>query len=322
MQKEDRKKASVDMTGTYLQSYYQDWRLAKVLTNKKLLTIKYEFFKDIANDLKQEDDLDGEATIAQEIRNGFYFDTIAQCVQYVEDLFAMIRAAEQPDFFIRNIVTYKAGEITSFIKRLKVTSKSCSKIFRYPLSDGKLPAEIQSIYNESSLLFETMLTDICKFYEKYEFFYNQYKHGLSIAMRPFGNKYNVDQVRDEKNGDFDPYLAVYDNLNLKAAASKGTFTPAHGLLMPAFSDNIRGFISELSNENNFLKFVFPPDYPNFTFELLEDHARKVRCCINIFIFNYWKEISYSGRSKEFQLPKDFRTNECIIFKYNPDATSS
>jgi len=49
---------------------------------------RYKFYKDFIQDVKYAHDANGEATIAQEIKNGLCFNTIAQCIQYIEDLFA------------------------------------------------------------------------------------------------------------------------------------------------------------------------------------------------------------------------------------------
>lgn len=322
MTNEERRKASVDLTLTYLNSYYANWRLAKVLTIEKLLEERYDFYKEIISDLKEHDDTDGSATIAQEIRHGLYFDAIAHCVQYIEDLFALIKSAKQPEYFIRNIITYKAGEVTNFIKSFKINPKIASEVYHFP-PDLKFEKDSdQNNYDEGIKTLVKLTEDIVSFYKGYEFFYNQYKHGLSVAMRPFGNMYNEDQIAKDKVGDFDPYLVVYDNLNLNAASKKGTFNLRHGVLMPGFTPNVMPFMEQLSNENNFLRFVFPPDIPHFSMHLLVDNAKKIRSCIQAFIANYSRSISVTEGKREFQLPSDYKNNTAFFCSYQegePDA---
>ncbi len=308
MNKEQRRKASIDLSLTYLNSYYANWRLTKVLTIQKLLIEKYTFYKDFSSDIKQGDDADGNATIAQEITHGLYFDAIAHCVQYVEDLFALIKSAQQPDYFVRNIITYKAGEVTNFIKNFKINSKTVSEIYHFPTELIFSEIKNKTAFDTGSRNLIELTEDIVKFYKEYEFFYNQYKHGLSVAMRPFGNVFDNEQIKKDKVGEFDPYIAVYDNLNLEAAGKKGTLNIQHGVLMPGFTENVRPFVGELSKENNFLRLVFPPDLQNFAIELLVDKARKIRSCINIFISNYSKQISFIEGKREFQLPSDYQKN--------------
>lgn len=315
MNKEQRKKASVDLTLTYLNSYYANWRLAKVLTIEKLLNERYEFYKEIISEVKVHDDHDGSATIAQEIKHGLYFDAIAHCVQYVEDLFALIKSAKQPDYFIRNVVTYKAGEVTNFIKSFKIDAKTVSEIYHFP-SELKFPQQQdQRNFDEGVQTLVRLTEEIINFYKGYEFFYNQYKHGLSVGMRPFGNLFNTEQIEKDKDGKINPYLAVYDNLNLHAASKKGTFNIQHGVLMPGFTTSVVPFIDKLSAENNFLRFVFPPDIPHFSMHLLVDNARKTRACIQAFIANYSRLISINEGKREFQLPSDYKNNMSYFCSY-------
>ena len=147
MTPKQRLSASIDLTLTYFQSYYTEWRLTKGLANKKLLEERYDFFSDISNEVHKWDDQNGEATIAQEIKHGLYFDSIAQCIQYVEDLFALIRASKKPDYFISNIITYKAGEVTNAIKQFKASHESISRAFQFPSELLLNSEEDESDYN-------------------------------------------------------------------------------------------------------------------------------------------------------------------------------
>jgi hypothetical protein len=320
MTDQERKKAIADLTLTYLNSYYPDWRLANVLANKKILENKYAFFEDIMPNLKQNGDSDGKKTIAQEIKHGIYYDTIAQCVQYVEDLFALFRATDKPDYFIKNIVTYDAGAITSRIKSFRKEQKVIEKLFWLPDSDS-FSEEAKKIYQEGIDNLIKLTDDVVSFYKNYKFFYSQNKHGLTIPMRPFGNIFTDDQVIADQKGEMEPYLVAYDNFNLKAGVKRGTFTARHGLLMPGFTEAVVPHISALSEEDNFLRFVFPPDVPHFTFFTLEDHAKKVRCCLQIFISNYTQHVIASmgkpGVERTFQLPADYKANLVYQGTYTP-----
>ena len=114
MNKEQRELASIDQIKCFLFSYYCNWRIAKILINEKIIKEKYEFLKDIAPLVKQSESDNYDALIAQELTNGLEFDILANCVQYIEDLFALLRAGKNRDFFIREIITYSAGQSRKF----------------------------------------------------------------------------------------------------------------------------------------------------------------------------------------------------------------
>ena len=262
MTREQRTKASVDLTLTYIQNYYPDWRLAKVLTTKKLLAQRYDFYKDFIQDVKSHRDENGEATIAQEIRNGLYFDAISQCVQYVEDLFALINASSKPDYFIKNIINYDAGKVTNLIKSFNanVSAKRIAEAFHFPDNLPFTTENDKKAYDVQVDYLLSLVNDVAKFHKDYEYFHNQYKHGLVVAMCPFGNTYVQEQIDEDKRGEFKPMVTVYDSRGLDIAAKKGTFRARDGALMIGFTDNVQApFIGELAKEGNFIRLVYPED---------------------------------------------------------------
>lgn len=87
--------------------------------------------------------------------------------------------------------------------------------------------------------------------------------------------------------------------------------------MLGFTDNVRPFISELANENNFIRLVHPEDL-NLDIELLVDMAYKIRACINTFLGNYSLKIKPEEGKVKFQLPIDHRTNKSLIISYQTD----
>lgn len=123
MTSEQRKKASVDLTLTFFRSYSSRRRLTKVLAIQKLIKQRYSFYTDILSETPDYDDENIEASIAQEVYNGLHHDAIAQCIQYIEDLFALMNATKTPDFFIQKITTYRAGDILKVIKTIRLAER-------------------------------------------------------------------------------------------------------------------------------------------------------------------------------------------------------
>lgn len=314
MTSEQRKKASVDLTLTFFQSYSSRWRLTKVLAIQKLINQRYPFYTDILNEIRDYDDENIEAAIAQEVHNGLHHDAIAQCIQYIEDFFALLNATKSPDFFIQKITTYKAGNILNTIERYKASREQIVKDFCIPIEVGQFENGQPELLRALDILVE-LVRDQITFYKQYEFFYNQYKHGLSIPLRGHGNTYTEEQINLDKAGEFEPMVAVYDNKNLTAAKSKGTFYPLHGVMMPGFTENVRPIISKLMKEDNFLRLVYSPHSPEFNFELLVDQAFKTRACMNILIGNYQQKISPEA-DKTFRLPVDHRSDKSYVCTYS------
>jgi hypothetical protein len=302
---EELRLAGVDLTRYYLGGYYASWRLAKVLTIQKLIDQRHSFYADLAQDIRQYDDLDGAATIAQEVHHGLHFDAIAHCVQYVEDLFALIRAARKPQAFIRGVVTYRAGEVTHEIKTFKAERKRIGQAFHFPYDLTFSTVEGREQYEHGIANLILWMTDITRFYVEHEFFYNQYKHGLTVALRP-SNKYTTEQVEQDKRNERRPYLAVFDNLNLAAAIKKGSANLQQGVMMPGFTTPVQRALPELERRNDWLSLVHTVD-PMFSFDSLVDHAFKARACIATFCFNFHHAVDPDPNKQIFQLPVNHRT---------------
>ena len=134
-------------------------------------------------------------------------------------------------------------------------------------------------------------------------------------MRPFGNKYSEEQITKDKKNDFEPYLKVYDNRRLSTALRKGTLKTNDAVLMTGFTENVRPFVGDLSNENNFLRLV-QTEHLNLKIDTLLDVAYKTRLCVKLFIFNYSHKIKPNNGQRQFQLPLDYRESRVLTCNYS------
>ncbi len=280
MTKEERKKVTNDQINRFFASYYPNWRLQQILTTEKILQEKFTFYSTIISETKQADDDTGEYTIAQEITNGLLFDAISICIQYIEDLFALLKAGENKNFFIKNIITYDAGKIENFIRQKSNTEKLC-KLFYFPFYEEEFEEKTEKVYREGLKLLSDWTAEIKDFHRKHHFFYKQYKHGLTVALRPY-NRYNSDQLEKCKNNNFPPYLATFDNLAPEKLKDKKERIDGY-LMMPCFTENIRPHLIELIKEDNLARYVFPPKETDI--EVIKNIAYKVRDCMSIFSNN-------------------------------------
>jgi len=317
MKKEERIIVTQDQVESFFSSYYSNWRLHQILTNEKLLNEKYSFYSSIIENSKQFDDTTGDSTIAQEITNGLLFETISYCIQYIEDLFALIKAGENKDLFIKNIITYDAGKINNFIKQ-KLSIEELCKCFHFPYFNEELEdKETEALYRESINRLNDWIIEFKEFYNQHQFFYTQYKHGLTVALRPF-SKYTDEQVQKSKEGQMNPYLAAFDNLSLEKLKDKKD--RLNGMVfMPNFTKNIQRNLVELMNEDNLIRYVFPPQDTNI--EKIKNIAFKIRDSINIIGNNIIEETKNENDAKvvKMQMPAS-KIGKVInfTFTYSPD----
>lgn len=288
MTKEERNKANKDQINRFISAYYSEWRFIQVLSIQKKLAHKYENYNDIIDSIKETDNSAGDKTIAQEISNGLLFDAVQHSIQYIEDLFAFISASSKEDYFIRNIVQYKAGKIENLVKSFINNKKTVCEYFHFPnypdddnhTDDEK---EILMVVNSGINRLGVIVSEIIEFYKKHQFFYNQYKHGLTIALRPYGD-YNEEQIELDKKGEFkNPTIVALDSLNFKNA-SKNQYGNTGYLMMPAFSENVRPHLKMLQHENNLLRYVMSP--PETNIDNIVEIASKTKRCLQILIHNF------------------------------------
>ena len=173
----------------------------------------------------------------------------------------MIKASENPDYFIRSIIKYKAGKLEEYIKSYSFNRKNICKCFHFPYfyeKDGFSSQELETlnVIIKSNDLLKDMVIEIVDFYKRNIFFYNQYKHGLSVALRPFGD-FTQEQINDDKANPVDDKVVVtLDSLNFNSAnknvGNLGAF------LIPNLTESISKNAKILEKENNLMRYVFSP----------------------------------------------------------------
>jgi len=293
MKEQDRPVINKEQINRFFSSYYSEWRHIQILGVEKKLKTKYEFYSDIVENINYSDIEADEKTIAQEISNGLMFEAIQYSLQYIEDLFALINAAKKPNFFIRSIIQYNAGKVDHAIRTFSIKRKNICECFHFPyfpdeenLTEQEL--EVQNVINESVDRLGNIIHELVEFYKKYQFFYNQYKHGLSIALRPYHN-WTPEQVEEDKKGIHgqSPIVAL-DSLNFKDAP-KNQYGNTGYLLMPCASPIIMPHLNCLQTENNLLRFVMSP--PDMSINVMVDVAKKCKRCIHLLIHNFLQSVN-------------------------------
>ena len=312
MDKSQRVKVTQDQVQRFFASYYSNWRLHQILTLEKLYKEKFDFYQDIIEITKQPDDPDGSATIAQEISHGLFFEAISHSIQYIEDLFAIVKAGENIDYFIKGIITYDAGKISNFIKQ-KLNREQLCKAFHFPYYTEDFPdAVTNEVYKSAIERLYTLITEFKQFHKDYQFFYTQYKHGLTVALRPY-NLYTAEQINKSRDGQFERYLAAFDNLGAEKLKDKQERFN-NMLFMPCFTESVRENFTELMREDNLIRYVFPPKDTDF--EKIKNIAFRVRDCINVIGNNIVEKAGNPDNSDrtKLQLP-DSEINKVVVFTF-------
>lgn len=310
MKKELLKTISRQQTERFFFSYSPDWRLCQILQIDKLLKNRYDFFNDIINEVKSSDNkISNEAMICQEITNGLFFEAIAVAIQSIEDLFALLNAGEKPLKFISGIISYSAGKVDNLLKQ-KHLKVDIASLFYFPLFEADYEStEQQKVFEEAFNLLFTTVCELKEFYSKFRFFYNQYKHGISVAFRPYTN-YSEKQIEDHKKMPNQAYLNVFNNLSIKKIKPNDARVN-NKVLMPFLTDEIQQNLLQLLEEDNLLRFV-TPEFP-IEIETIISIVRKSRICTATFGNNFVSTLQDEFPMK-LQLPAN-ENNQAYIFSF-------
>lgn len=294
MKKETREKANADQVVYFLSKYYYKWRLAKIMAIRKILEDKYNIFSSDIEILKQPDDKTGTPTITQEISNGLICSAISECVQYIEDLFVLIKFSNEREWFIKNVITYQAGSISKFIRNFNPQLDKVCEYFHLPTHLDSLSSDKISIgifqYGIDHLI--NNLNEIINFYKDNVFFYNQYKHGLAIALRPYA-LFNNKLVREHRKKPLSGYIIAMDNLSIeKVFGQSSRFRNC--VSMPNLTNNIKPHISELQNEDNLLRYF---DHPKGEIQIdyILEYAQLIEETIRYLIYNIYNYFTNSNK---------------------------
>jgi hypothetical protein len=320
MAESNKEKANRDQINTFLNAYYSEWRYIEILSIEKRLAEKYEFYADIIEQVKKTDNSAGEHTIAQAVSNGLMFEAIQHSIQYIEDLFAFIHAAKNKTYFIRNIIQYNAGKIENSINSFKFEKKYICEKFQFPFyPDDKDYTDEErktwGLMQEAIDRLGGIVKEVIEYHKTYRFFYNQYKHGLSIALRPYGHA-GKERVEQDKKGEANPYPVALDSLNFKNA-ERNQYGNKGYLMMPAFTNNVRPLLNLFQKENNLLRYVLPPEGTEI--ENIVNIAEKTKRCLQILMHNFISVVNDTEKMN-LRLPAE-KDDEVLEFYITVDQVT-
>lgn len=290
IQPQQRQRANDQQLLVFFNGYELTWRLTKLLSLRMLLEKRSDLSSYLQSyyGLPRADNnyIYGPAT------NGTIFSAIAEVVMYCEDFFALLKFIREAEYFVQKIIQYSAGKVTNVADRIEKSSEAdILKAFMVPdvaylqsiFSASPQPEseKVESLeqYSSGTSKIIQYVRETVATFRQYEFFYNQYKHGLTVALKPFGSfklpPETILQRQVELTGD----LVCYDNDTIEAVFNRTSASPT--LMFPDLGPNIMPFISQLMAERNCLRWH--PSKANIN-DLIEA-ARKVAVLISCLIHN-------------------------------------
>jgi hypothetical protein len=281
MDKELTRKIAAQQTARFFYSYPDNWRRYQIMMVEKNLRERFEVYPEFiqrSNTLEEGSTVDG--VIAQEITNGLYFEGIAIALQAIEDLFALLHAGKRPLRFISDIITYSVGKVKNLITQ-KFNDRDIADLFFYPLFEDEFEPEQQAQFDLAFRLLADSVGELKSFYIKYEFFYNQYKHGLCVVSRAYGN-YSGEQI-ERNRGDWQTrHLLVFDNLSV-SKLDKDDVRVNKKIMMPYLTPEIKGNLQALLQDDNLIRFVSQDE--RVTINELMAVVAKASMAVSVFMHN-------------------------------------
>lgn len=226
----------------------------------------------------------------------------------IEDFFVLFRFIQEEEYFVQKIVTYSAGTIKNEINKAEGFSEDRSlKALLIPSADfvrdvmARAANTAEEFQKERYEFLEQhkvacantiqSLQKVIKFFKKYETFYNQHKHGLTVALRPFAfeaPQAYLQQRKTSLSGD----LVVFDNDTIEVAFNKGNLTGG-ALVMPAVTEATRPYLNNLQRERNLLRY-----FPRSAELHIDDFIEVVRSVAVLSLCLIGNRLDFIDRNRE------------------------
>jgi hypothetical protein len=182
---------------------------------------------------------------------------VSEAAQYCEDLFALLKFLREPTHFVQRMMSYSAGQVTNFGHSLETMSdEKIRRLFIVP-DPARIRAALDTVEapNEDARLAEegverllAMTREVVAWYQTYQAFHNQYKHGLKVALRPYGTP--IKEAIDERKQHVRAPLFAFSNDSPEQLAKLPPAQQAVSFFVT--SDVMRKNLVELSSERSLL----------------------------------------------------------------------
>lgn len=254
---EERYRAGKAQMKVFRTNQYLYWRVAVVKSIRKIILNSEDFYRKLEDEFLFDVDanlpMDEHPDIVNnQIRNGWMFEAVSQAEQAIEDLFSLLKNSGDIAYFAKNVVNYSASQVKKYIWNFKTDDiKYIMQEFGLPYFPLKEPWDNQEVfefYKESVLLMQSYLQDLIAFHKKYYLDYCQYKHGMSVALCPFGKMHKKGEHRP------DPHiggLMTFDSYTVEKRSKASGELPHLALYA---TPEIGPYVSRLHAEGNLLHY--------------------------------------------------------------------
>ena len=292
---ESRKRAGISQMEFFYQNQYLFWRVAVVKSIRKILKTSDSFYEDLEDELRFDQSQlplqERTDVVHNQIKNGWLFEAVAQAEQGIEDLFSILKNAKDPSFFAKDVITYKVGKISGFIREFEAYDlQAILNIFDlpyFPLNEPWENIEVFETYQKSVLLLQSYVKELAEFHQKYYLDYCQYKHGMAVALCPFGRSDKKGDCQEEKRAQWgEGALMTFDNYNVSKRMKGTKILPQLNLYMTEYT---QPYLRQLHDEENLLHFSVHLVDINEVVKITE----KAFTLLNVFWVNLLKKNEYT-----------------------------
>jgi hypothetical protein len=200
----------------YFSAWDPSWRWILVLSLRETRSNLTRLGRLAADEMGNESWIE-EDYVYGPLALGITAAAVNEATQHCEDLFALLSFLRDPLTFARNIGSYGPGRVLRLKDEMKGESDAeLARRFCVPSVDaiedeigkGEGPrAAVDAVRGGIGRL-GNLVREVIDFYETYEFFHLQYKHGLKILFRPFGVGPSPEAIAERKTDVRAPIFAI------------------------------------------------------------------------------------------------------------------
>lgn len=313
---EERKRAGKAQMKIFASNQYLYWRVAAVKSIRKIIFNADDFYSDMMDEISAVQPSDVSENVQpdivnNQIRNGWLFEAVSQAEQGIEDIFSLLMNSKDIAYFAKNVVVYPAGEIKKYIWHFD--TESIEHIMLefglpyFPLDEPWENLEVYKGYRDAILLIQHYLKELIAFHKKYYLDYCQYKHGMAVALRPFGKEQTKNEVDVKEPGK--GFLMTFDSYTVGRRQKFSEALPSMGLLV---TEEIQPYVSRLHEEGNLLHYTMH----DVDIDEVVAVTEKAYSLLNVVWLNLLKrsELSEKDSVQEWVFPvEDYRKHMIIGF---------